>query len=307
MEMLVLMSEVAELKSNPEDTLEAVVIESGKDKMGPVATVVVRNGSIKVGQTIFAEELECKVRALFDDKGKAIKEVLPGEPAKVFGFALIPPVGALVTSEAHVAVKEAPKAKGVFDLRRLKNDEIPLILKAGNAGALEAIIASLPPKIVVVDSGVGDVTSSDVINAKTGNAYIFAFESRISNDITKFAEEEGVRVERFEIIYELLQRLEEILKKGRTETIGRAQVLATFPFNNKTVAGCKVLDGRISKGDSLVLIRAEKEIGKGKAISLKKQKLEVTSVGQSEEFGVITDPQLDFAIGDVIVSVRNGK
>jgi translation initiation factor IF-2 len=307
MEMLVLMSEVAELKNDPEGPLEAVVIESGKDKMGPVATVVVRSGSIKVGQTIFAEEAECKVRALFDDKGKSIPQVFPGEPAKVFGFTDVPPVGALVMGESRVAVKEAPKAKGIFDLRRLKNDEIPLILKASNTGSLEAIVASLPPKIVVVDSGVGDINSSDVINAKTGNAYIFAFESKISNDIAKLAEEEGVRVERFEIIYELLQKLEEILKKGRTEIVGRAQVLAIFPFNDKKVAGCKVLEGRISKGDNLLLTRAEKEIGKCKAISLKKQKLEVTSVGQSEEFGVITEPQLDFVVGDVLLSVRNGK
>jgi translation initiation factor IF-2 len=307
MDMLVLMSEVAELKNDPAGGLEGVVIESGKDKMGPVATVVVRNGKLKVGETIFAEENECKVRALFDDKGKSVKEVLPGEPAKVFGFTGIPPVGALVTRESQKAVKEVPKAKGVFDLRRLKNDEIPLILKASNAGALEAIIASLPAKIVVVDSGVGDITTSDIINAKTGNAYVFVFESKIPNDVLHLAEAEKVKVERFEIIYELLQRLEEILKSGRTEIIGRAQVLASFPFNNKKVAGCKVLDGRITKGDSLVLTRDSKEIGKGKAISIKKQKLEVASVGQSEEFGVITEPQLDFVIGDVIVSVRNGK
>ena len=307
MEMLVLVSEVAELKSDPAGSLEAVVIESGKDKMGSVATVVVRNGTIKTGEIIFAEEEECKVRALFDDKGKSIKQVLPGEPAKIFGFTNIPPVGALVTREGHKIIKEAPKAKGVFDLRRLKNDEIPLILKASNAGALEAIIAALPQKIVVVESGVGDITSSDVINAKTGNAYVFVFESKIPNDVAKLAEAEGVRVERFEIIYELLQKLEEILKGGRVEIVGRAQVLAIFPFNDKKVAGCKVLDGRISKGDFLVLTRDTKEIGKGKAVSLKKQKLEVASVGQSEEFGVITDPQLDFAIGDVIVSVRNGK
>jgi len=304
---LVLMSEVAELKGDPTGLLEAVVIESGKDKMGPVASIVVRNGSIKVGETIFAEEAECKVRALFDNKGKSIKETLPGYPAKVFGFTLIPPVGASVTRETHAAIKEAPKVKGVFDLRRLKEDEIPLILKAGNEGSLEAIIASLPPKIVVVDSGVGEVTSSDVINAKTGNAYIFAFESKIPNDIVKLAEAEKIKVERFEIIYELLQKLEEILQKGKIEIVGHAQILASFPFDNKKVAGCKVLDGRISKGDSLVLMRGGKEIGKAKTVSLKKQKLEVASVGQSEEFGVITDPQLDFTIGDVIVSVRNGK
>ncbi len=307
MEMLLLMSEVAELKNDLTGELEAVVIESGRDKMGSVATIVVRNGTIKTGEIIFAEEDECKVRAIFDDKGKSKKEVTPGFPAKVFGFTISPPVGASVTRESHKVIKEAAKAKGIFDLRRLKDDEVPLILKAGNIGSLEAIIASLPPKVIIVDSGVGDVTSSDVINAKTGNAYIFAFESKISNDIAKLADAEKIKVERFEIIYELLQRLEEILKSGRVEIVGRAQVLASFPFNNRKVAGCKVLEGRITRGDSLVLIRDAKEIGKSKAVSIKKQKIEVPSVGQSEEFGVITEPQLDFTIGDMIVSVRNGK
>lgn len=303
-----LMADVAELKGNPEAPLEGVVIESAKDKMGPMATVVIRNGHIKVGETIFAEKLECKVRALFDDQGKSVKEIFPGEPARVFGFTEVPAVGAKVSigpTEPTQAFSE--KKKGVFDLRRLKEDEIPIIIKADNAGSLEAIIASLPPKIVVVGSGVGDVNSSDILDAKTGNAYVLSFESRIPNEIVKLAEAEKVKTQRFQIIYELLQFLDELLKKGKTEITGHAEILASFPFNNKKVAGCKVTDGRISKGDTLLLERAGKQIGRAKAVSLRKQKSEVSSVGQAEEFGVILDPQLDFAPRDVLVSVRNGK
>lgn len=306
LEMLILMADVAELKGDPKAPLEAVVIESGRDKMGTVATVVIRNGSVKVGETIFAEMIECKVRALFDDKGKSVKEVAPGNAVRIFGFSDTPQVGASITTEPHEVQKEAVKAKGVFDLRRLKDDELPVIIKADNAGSLEAIIASLPPKVVVVGSGVGDITSSDIIDAKTGNAFVMAFESKISADIIKFAEAEKVRVERFQIIYELLQKLEEILKEGRIEILGKAEILASFPFDKKKVAGSKVLSGRISKGDTLLLQRDEKEIGRAKAISVKKQKIEVPSVGQSEEFGTILEPQLDFQVGDVLVSVRNG-
>jgi translation initiation factor IF-2 len=308
LEMLSLMADVAELKGDSKGPLEAVVIESGKDKMGPMATAVIRNGKVKVGDIIFAEKYECKVRALFDDKGKGLREVLPGEPVRIFGFTDVPPVGAKVSDKPTEAEEVTPaKVKNVFDLRRLSDDEIPIILKAGNAGSLEAVVASLPPKIVVVGSGVGDVNASDVLDAKTGNAYIFAFESKVPSDILKLAEAEKVKVQRFEIIYELLQSLEEILKKGRTEIVGRAEVLASFPFNDKKVAGCRVTEGRVSKGDSLILERNGKEIGHSKAVSLKKQKQEVASVGQAEEFGVIMDPQLDFTIGDVVVSVRNGK
>jgi translation initiation factor IF-2 len=193
--------------------------------------------------------------------------------------------------------------KGVFDLRRLKDDEVPLILRASNAGALEAIIASLPAKIIVVDSAVGDVSTSDILNAKTGDALVFAFESKISNDIIKFAETEKVTVARFTIIYELITALEEILKKGNLNIKGHAKVLASFPFNNKKVAGCKVTDGKFTKGDIILLMRGEKEIGKARAASLKKQKQDIGQVGQSEEFGMILEPQLDFQIDDVLVSV----
>jgi translation initiation factor IF-2 len=303
LEMLTLMAEVAELSGNPKAGLEGVVIESNMEKMGTVATIVVRNGSIKTGETIFAEEVECKVRGIFDDKGKAIKEVLPGFPAKIIGFSQVSPIGASVTREPHAKIVIAAAPKNKFDLRRLKDDEIPVIIKASNAGALEAIIASLPPKAIVVDSGVGEITSSDIINAKTGNASIFAFETKIPNDILKLAEAEKVKIARFDIIYELIANVELILKKGKVEELGKAEIVASFPFNDKKVAGSKVISGRISKGDHIVLMRADKEIGKAKVVSIRKQKAEVPSVGPSEEFGVILEPQLDFIKGDVIVSV----
>lgn len=309
LETISLMADVAELKGDAGANLEAVVIESGKERMGVTASVVVRNGSIKVGQTIFAEEAEAKVRGLFDDKGKPVSEVLPGGPVKIIGFSEVPPVGAQVGRDpSSPSGRSGPSSViDINKLRRLRDDEIPVIIKASNAGALEAIIASLPPKVVVVDSGVGDVTTSDIITAKTGQAYVFSFESKIPPEVIKLAEAEKIKVQKFDIIYELLQEVGEILKKGKAVELGKAEVLASFPFNNKKVAGCKVINGRVSKGDNIILKRGEKEIGKARAVSIKKQKLEVASVGQSEEFGVIMEPQLDFAKGDVIVSVANGK
>jgi translation initiation factor IF-2 len=303
LEILILMAEVADLKGDPKSELEAVVIESNKEKMGHVATVVVRNGSVKVGETIFAEEVECKVRGIFDDKGRSVKEVLPGLPAKIIGFSEVPPIGASVTRAPHAKIVAAVVPKNKFNLRRLADDEIPVIIKASNAGALEAIIVSLPPKVVVVDSGVGEITSSDIINAKTGNAYIFAFETKIPNDIAHLAEAEKIKIARFDIIYELLQAVDEIIKKGKVEELGRAEIVAIFPFNDKKVAGCKVTSGRISKGDRLILMRGDKEVDRAKAVSIRKLKAEVASVGPAEEFGVIFEPQLDFIKGDVVLSV----
>lgn len=303
LETLVLLSEVSELTGDINANLEGVVIESGKDKMGPVATVVVTNGSLKVGETVYVEKTVCKIRALFDDKGKSVKVVMPGSPARVFGFSEVPSVGARVTNTEESVTPIVVKTKGIFDLRRLADDEIPIVLKADNAGALEAIIASLPAKIVVIDSGVGEVNSSDVLGASSSGALLYVFESKVTNGISKLAELEGVRIFKFGIIYELLQSLEETLKKGKVEIKGRAEILANFPFNNKRVAGCKVIEGKFIKGDLVILNRGEKEIGKGRVASLKKQKQEVGQVGQGEEFGMIVEPQLDFQTHDVLVSV----
>ncbi|KKR86458.1 MAG: Translation initiation factor IF-2 [Candidatus Woesebacteria bacterium GW2011_GWB1_41_10] len=289
LETILLVSEVKEIKGDSGASLEAVVIESFKDKRGLVVNLIIRNGTLKVASDVTIADFSGRVRALFNDKGESVKESFPGEPVQVIGL-----------EQSNSVV---PK-KVLGDARRLAEDELPIIIKASNAGALEAVISSLPSKVVVVDEGIGEVTSSDVITAKTGNARIFAFESRLPNDVLKLAEAEGVKCERFEIIYELIQRLEEILKGGKVEILGKANILATFPFNNKKVAGCKVTEGKISKGDKLILVRDEKEIGKAKATSIKKQKTEVAQVGQGEEFGVILDPQLDFLAGDVLVSSR---
>ena len=300
LETISLLSEVHETKGTKEAELEAVVIESSKDKRGVYANIVVRNGTLKSGDTIFAEGVEIKTRALFNLKGETVKEVLPGEPAQVIGFNEIPPVGARIAKTSSLPVSKEKKEQ----IGKLKEGEIAIFLKAGNLGSLEAVSASLPSGVVLLDSGVGEVIESDILDAKALNAWIFAFEAKVSPSIAKFAEAEGVRVEKFEIIYELLERLGELLKKGQVEVLGKAEVIASFPFNNKKIAGCKVSQGKITKADNLILKREEKELGKVKVISLKRQKSEIMEAKPGEEFGVLFEPQLDFQIGDVLLSVR---
>ncbi|MBI2066355.1 hypothetical protein HYT60_02540 [Candidatus Woesebacteria bacterium] len=187
---------------------------------------------------------------------------------------------------------------------KLKEGEIAVFLKAESLGSLEALLGSLPAGIIVVGAGAGDVSQSDVLNAKSLNARIFAFEVAVSANVAKLAESEGLHIEKFEVIYKLLERLGELLKKGQIEILGKAEILVTFPFNNKKVAGCKALEGKISKNDLIIVKRGEKEIGMARAVSMKRQKNELTEAKAGEEFGVIFEPQLDFEIGDVLVSVR---
>lgn len=302
LETISLVAEVHEIKGDPARDLEAVVIESSRDKRGAFANVIVRNGTLMVGEDIYAENVGFRIRALFNYKGESVREVLPGEPAQILGFEEIPPVGAKVTNKGSLAGGEVKDE--VQKVGKLSEGQIAVILKARSIGSLEALVANLPPNIVVIGSGVGDVNESDVLNAKSSNARIFAFESDVSANVAKLAETEGVHIEKFEVIYELLERLSELLKKGQVEILGKAEILAVFPFNNKKVAGCKAFEGRIAKNDNIIVTRGEKEVGMAKAVSMKRQKNTLTEAKAGEEFGVIFEPQLDFEIGDVLVSVR---
>jgi translation initiation factor IF-2 len=210
-------------------------------------------------------------------------------------------VGAIVTDHQGDQKLIVKNEKLIID-----KTKIPLYIKANNAGSLEALVASIPQEFVVIDASVGDVIESDVMNAKSNNALIFVFESRIPANVKTLAEMDKVKIERFDIIYQLLERLDEIIKSGLTEIIGKAEILASFPFNKHKVAGSKIMLGRIEKIGDIRLMRGEKELGKVKILSIKKQKQEVPGASQGEECGILFVPQLDFQIGDVIVSV-NGK
>ena len=303
LEMVALVSEVSEIKGDAKSPLLAVVIETSKEKGGLTVSLVVRDGTLKVGDTLYAERSECKIRALFDYQGKGVKEILPGEPGQVLGFSVVPDVGSIISTDKSL-IKESIKIGTKKDqFKKIKEDELPVILKAKNVGALEALESSLPPKIIVVDSSVGEVLESDILLAKSTNARVFAYDAGISNSVLKLAEAEKVKTYKFQIIYELIDKLQEILAGGKEEILGKAEIIASFPFNDKKVAGCKVTNGKIVKTANLYLEKSGKEAGRIKIISLKKGKQEVIEVKPGEEFGILFEPQLDFAIGDVIVSV----
>jgi translation initiation factor IF-2 len=311
LEMITLISELNNISGDPEGALNAIVVETAKDKRGPTATLVVRNGTLKVGDEIVSETERAKVRGLFDWLGKPIKDVGPGEPTLLLGFKDTPPVGTRIWSvdqkQIAPAVLSEKETVGVSAKKFSpagNQGEIAIVLKAQNTGSLEAVISNLPAEVTVVASGVGDVTESEVFLAKAVNADIFAFEAKTPSMVRKLADTEGVSIESFTIIYELFERLDEIIKKGKVEVLGRAEILAEFPFDGKRIAGCKVLQGKIGKKDPLVLTRNDAELGKTTAVSLKKAKVDVDEAKQGEECGILFSPQLDFKIGDVILAVQ---
>jgi len=312
LEMVTLVAEVSEVKGNPAADLEAVVIETSKDKRGPVASILVRNGVLSVGDEIVTETVRAKVRGLFDQIGGAIKKVGPGKPAQVLGFDELPTVGCRVwhlTGE----VAPAPVKPKALQLEP-KEGQTPVVIKAKASGALEALLASLPSGAFVVSSGIGDVNEGDVFSAKSATlsnsekgSYVFAFECKVPQTVAKLAETEGIKIKTFDVIYEFLRQLEEVTTQEEKEILGKAEIIVTFPYDNQKIAGCKVVLGRIAVGDNLVLMRKEKKLGEAKIISMKKLKQAISQAKAGEDCGVLFSPQLDFSIGDVILSVANQK
>lgn len=305
LEVINLMAEVNEIKADEKGSLEAVVIETSKDRRGSLVSVVVRNGTLRVRDEIKADGIVARVRGLFDWQQKPVKEVLPGQPALILGFSELPPVGSMI-SYSGVEVVLGERRRKVKEKRGSVKEEgqILLVVKSRNAGSLEAVMAGLPKEVSVVSSGVGEVSENDVFLAKASGAYIFTFGAKVSPAVSRLAATEGVRLESFDIIYKLFERLEELIEEGKRKILGRAQILASFPFDDKKIAGCRILQGKIKKNDLLILTRGEKEIGEVRVISLKKQKDEVNEVKEGEEFGVLFMPQLDFEKGDVLISVE---
>lgn len=299
-DLISLLAEVNNIEGDAEIPLESYVIETTKDRGGNMVSVVVKNGVLKVGQEIFSDSAQGKVKGLYNFANIQVKEIGLGEPAKILGFDNLPEVGALVTD--HEISNN--QSSIINNQTKFDKNKIPLYLKANSAGSLEALVASIPQEFSVIESTVGDVTESEVLNAKANNAVIFVFESKIPGSVKKLAEMDKVKIFKYDIIYELLQKLDEIVKSGLIEILGKAEILASFPFDNKKIAGSKVLHGRIEKTADIRLMRGEKELGKVKILSIKKQKQEVPGVSQGEECGILFVPQLDFITGDVIVSVK---
>ncbi len=300
LDLISLVSEVSGTKGSVEDELHGFVIETARDKRGLLVSVVLKSGNIKVGDTIFAGQLKAKVKGIFDDNIKAIKTVVAGYPAQILGFDEIPLVGAGIASREE----EIENSKAQENTKNIVESKLKIFVKAKTSGSLEALLANIPTEVQVIGSSVGDVNESDIFYAKAANAMIFLFEAKFASNIRRLAETEDVKMERFDVIYDLIERLKELIDKDKVEITGKAQIMASFPFNNKRIAGSKILSGKFTKSPNNKLMRGEIELGKVRIISIKKQKEEVNQVGQGEECGILFEPQLDFKPGDVLLSVN---
>ncbi len=333
LENIILVAEINELKGDPNLPASGVVIEANLDKFkGPIATILVRNGTLKKGDQVVLGAVTGKIRGMFDYLGKAVDQAGPSTPVEVLGFEGVPAVGAALGEEAAVAEKKQQALSLVEKLRQGQKTVLNVIVKADKQGSLEAIEDALQKfneegqeHVKIVSSGTGDITEGDIKLASSISAIVIGFNSKIASQASKMAETEHVLVRTYNIIYELIDEIEDVvegmLKVGALEEIfGTAQILAEFPYGkNERIAGCRVLDGTISKGPKIKILRRDPSarsmdsgqassrqeiIGETKIKALKKAKEDVVRVEKGDECGMMFDPQIDFQVGDIIQSFR---
>jgi translation initiation factor IF-2 len=332
LEQILLVAEVQELKANPKRSATGTVIESRMEKgRGSVASVLVKDGTLEVGQILVAGTVVGRVRSMMNDQGKQVKSVGPGYPVEVLGLPTPPLAGdrfdvakddetAQKLAEARVAerkVEETPASKLTLDqlFAKVKAGdvkELSLILKTDVAGSLEAVrgmidkLATDEVKVKIIHAAVGGITESDVLLASTAHGLVVGFNVRPDTSAARMAKEKGVEIKSYTIIYELVDDLKKamsgLLAPQVVEKVqGRAEVRNTFVVPKVgTIAGCAVVDGKIGRNNQARLIRDGKIIFDSKISSLKRFKDDAREVASGFECGIGLENYNDVKVGDVI-------
>lgn len=337
LEMLVLQAEVLELKANPDRPARGNIIESGLEPGGPTATVLVRKGTLHLGDVIICGPYLGKVRALINEEGKRLKQAGPSVAVKVLGLNGVPEAGLefrvvkderearAIAEEAQQRLRdlETQAAGGVYTADKMdslfqKSDikTLRVVIKGDTQGSVEAIVDALKKinsakvELEILHSAVGTITNSDVMlasasKAENSRSVILGFHTRIDTGVADTAKQEGVQIKLYAIIYELIDEVQEAMA-GLLEpitkevTIGSAEVRKIFALSKGgNVAGCVVTNGRIVKGKMRVL-RRKGLLFEGLSASLRRFQDEVNEVRAGMECGIRLDGFNDFQVGDLI-------
>lgn len=333
LDTILLITDLLELKADPQAPLEAVVIESTKDKQkGPVASVIVKQGTLRIRQDLIAGDVKGKARCLFNEKAELIKEVLPGFPVEIIGLAGVPEVGELireagcqydpVTSSSLNLTGELEKTlvgteenidwdKLDLDYILGEKEKVKLIIKADVKGTLEAILQSLDHDSVdVLRCGVGQISEEDLELASGEKVLLVAFNLSVSNKTKKLAKNMGVKIKFYDVIYHLIEDLQKQMLKLMDATIdevitGEAEVLEIFEMKGERIAGIRVKTGEIKQHDLLHLKRNEEIIANPVIKKMMHGKDEIKVVKNKNEAGLtFKNKKLDFQAGDSIIAYR---
>lgn len=309
LEMIQLTAEMADLKADPEGEFQAEVAESKADKnCGCLTTLIIENGTLRIGDLIKAGGVTAKVKALRNELGKTVLAVYPGDPVVVLGFTALPPVGSLVSALGKDDINTGSEKKTVLPPKEEEAEKkLLIILKADLLGSLEAILGCLPDDVLVIDKSVGEINESDIMMAKTLKADVYGFNLTPSANVIKLAETEKVKIKNYKIIYDLLKNIEERILKIMEPTIdrkvwGKAEILQVFEMRGEKVAGARVLEGKINKSFPVLVQRDSQILLETRFASLKQQKQDVNEVPTGAEFGAVLAKKVDFMPGDMLIS-----
>ena len=331
LEMVLLVAEVKELKANPNRDARGVIVEAKLDKgRGPVATVLVQNGTLRIGDSIICGTTYGKVRAMVNDRGDNVKKAGPSVPVEILGLNDVPSAGDIL------AVLEEKQARSIAEARverqrtklikskkvslddlfqQIQEGEIKdlnIVVKADVQGSVEALNSSLlslnkndEVRVAIVHSGVGAVNESDVMLASASNALIIAFNVRPDANARKMADNENIDIRTYRVIYDALNDVKDamsgMLKPKYKEVVqGRVEIRKVMKFSKALVAGSYVLDGKIFNNSKIRIIRDNIEIFDGEIDSLRRFKDEVKEVAAGYECGISIVDFRDFQEGDII-------
>jgi translation initiation factor IF-2 len=339
MESILLVAEMEELRANPSQRATGVVIEAEMDKArGPLATVIVHNGTLKLGDTIVVGDTWGRLKAMFDDKGKRVKRAGPSTPVELLGLNSTPQAG-----DALTVVTSERQARALLEKRQLemqqpsqtsksvklttlldqistgKVKELNVVLKADVQGSIEPIRSSLEQlgteeaKVRIIHSGSGNITESDAMLAIASGGLIIGFNTSAEPGVQRLAEMEGVSIRYYDVIYNLADDIDKALKgmlePTYTEVIdGQAEVRAIFSSGKtQKVAGVHVSEGKVSRGSSVRVRRGEQVVCESTVSSLRRFKDDVKEVAAGYECGVGIESSSEFEIGDRLEFFRTEK
>lgn len=334
--LILILSEMENLTGENKEDASGFVIEVNLDsRRGILATLIIKNGSIKKGMTVVVEDTMCSTRIIENFKGEMIDEASFSSPIRIVGFDKMPRVGAKFKTfqkkgDAEKYIEnwqEENKKTPALNAKSIDNageekKVIPIILKADVAGSIEAIekeIAKINSSLgsttiknaefKIVAKGVGPISESDIKGVSSGNdVLVVGFNVKIDKSALEIAEKRGVTISFFDIIYKMTEWLEKQMEERRpkietVETIGRAKIIRAFSrTKERQIIGGKVISGQINLNNIVKIMRREFEIGRGKIVNLEKNKTKTSEVAEGAEFGMMIESKIEIVSGDIIES-----
>jgi len=299
----------------------AYIIETKKDRRGIIASAIIKDGAIKIADTLFVKDRKIKVKSLINDRGSSVSQVLPSSPFEILGFNDMPEVGSMITqqpvSNTPTTINSLQPTTSIpltlEDVLKtpVVEKKLAVIIKADSQGSVEALRNSLKDNVNlnIILLAVGEINKSDIFLAKTTKSIIIGYTVKTSAEAADLAKQEKVIIKSYQVIYELLDELNEVAnlikeKEEKEKNLkGEARIIANFIIEGEKIFGVSVIKGKINLGDQLECFRKNKLIGKTKLVSLKIRAKTVNEVKKGQEAGMIFGPPLDFVVGDVVKSI----